>query len=395
MWIELSEFNFKLFIPLIFPVFKRIQSAVKKTFIIEDNQIFKAFRYFTSYTLTFIFLIIIYVRTRKIKNENKENSKNDNLLENDIITVKSTGSNLGISIIVIDPNAQDTKKTKIKSVIFLSGLCLIGLFCNYYRYLFEKPDYREAKQSIGIFFFIAGYILLSYLILQQKLYKHNYISSGIIALILLILFIISIFYIKWEFIWKSFLYYFFYSFCFDFYDILKKKYMNMFFSTPYFMMFVIGCTNVIIILIYDIIVYLVDNNNMGIINGIKLNITSTGKFFLMVLEIILQLCWNLGIWLTIYYLTPCHYFISAYISEYIYYIQNAIDSNEEFCNTINIVIFSISYFINFFCCLVFNEVIILNFCGLDYNTNKRINERSLKESKESEKDKNLNDDILE
>ena len=37
----------------------------------------------------------------------------------------------------------------------------------------------------------------------------------------------------------------------------------------------------------------------------------------------------------------------------------------------------------------------MNFCGLDYNTNKRINERSLKESKESEKDKNLNDDILE
>ena len=92
----------------------------------------------------------------------------------------------------------------------------------------------------------------------------------------------------------------------------------MFFSTPYFMMFVIGCVNVIIILIYDIIAYLVDNNNKGIINGLKLNITSAGKFFLMVLEIILQLCWNLGIWLTIYYLTPCHYFVSAYISEFIY-----------------------------------------------------------------------------
>ena len=141
MWIELSEFNFKLFIPLIFPVFKRIQSAVKKTFIIEENQIFKAFRYFTSYTLTFIFLIIIYVRTRKIRNENKENSKNDNLLENDIITVKSTGSNLGISIIIIDPNAQDTKKTKIKSVIFLSGL----YFLQYYRIYFIKLSYFKTK----------------------------------------------------------------------------------------------------------------------------------------------------------------------------------------------------------------------------------------------------------
>ena len=29
----------------------------------------------------------------------------------------------------------------------------------------------------------------------------------------------------------------------------------------------------------------------------------------------------------------------------------------------------------FFCCLVFNEVIIINFCKLDYNTKKRIQER--------------------
>ena len=37
----------------------------------------------------------------------------------------------------------------------------------------------------------------------------------------------------------------------------------------------------------------------------------------------------------------------------------------------------------------------MNFCGLDYNTNKRINERLVKESKEAEKDKNLNDNIIE
>ena len=62
---------------------------------------------------------------------------------------------------------------------------------------------------------------------------------------------------------------------------------------------------------------------------------------------------------------------------------------------INIVIFSIAYFINFFCCLVFNEVIILNFWGLDYNTNKRINERIQNESKETPKDDISDDNILE
>ena len=36
---------------------------------------------------------------------------------------------------------------------------------------------------------------------------------------------------------------------------------------------------------------------------------------------------------------------------------------------------SICYIIIFFFCLIFNEVLILNFCGLDYNTRKRISER--------------------
>ena len=35
--------------------------------------------------------------------------------------------------------------------------------------------------------------------------------------------------------------------------------------------------------------------------------------------------------------------------------------------------------INFFCCLVFNEVIIINSFGLDYNTKKRIQERESKD----------------
>ena len=82
--------------------------------------------------------------------------------------------------------------------------------------------------------------------------------------------------------------------------------------------------------------------------------------------------------MTIYYLTPCHYFISEYISEYIYYLQSASEAKDgdEFYSTVNVVIFSISYFINFCCCLIFNEVVILNFCGMDYNTKKRIKERT-------------------
>ena len=54
--------------------------------------------------------------------------------------------------------------------------------------------------------------------------------------------------------------------------------------------------------------------------------------------------------------------------------------NDGIFTTVNIIIFFISFSINFFCCLVFNEVIILNFFGLDYNTKKRIQKRMDKDS---------------
>ena len=80
----------------------------------------------------------------------------------------------------------------------------------------------------------------------------------------------------------------------------------------------------------------------------------------------------------------CHYFISEYISEYVYYMITAVDENKGFYSTVNIVIFSISYFINVLCCLFFNEVLILNIWGLDYNTRKRIDERLQLESMETD-----------
>ena len=109
---------------------------------------------------------------------------------NNNINIIESGTSLNMTNTITELKTQNAKKMKIKSIIFLSALCAMGLFCYFFRYFFESEDFRDAKQSIGIFFDIAGYILLSYLILKQKLYKHSYISSGIIAFVLIILFII-------------------------------------------------------------------------------------------------------------------------------------------------------------------------------------------------------------
>ena len=95
--------------------------------------------------------------------------------------------------IITDLKVANTRKKRLKSNLFLGGLCLMSLSCYYYRYFFEVKDYREFKQSLGIFFDIGGYILFSYLILKQKLYLHSYVSMGIIGVLLIVLFIITCF----------------------------------------------------------------------------------------------------------------------------------------------------------------------------------------------------------
>ena len=387
MWIELSEFNLKLFIPLIFPVFKRIQDLTKKLYIkkgYDDHTLFKTFRYYLCHILAFVPLLIVYYRTKKaendliaIKEENTEKLESvKTLTHNDTLFKTNT---------IADLKVANTRKKRLKSYIFLGGLCILSLFCYYYRYFFEKYSAREFKQSMGIFFDIGGYIVLSMLILKQKLYFHNFVSMGIIAVLLIVLFIMTTVCIEDKnSIWKSFIYYLFYIILFILYDILKKKYMNMFFNTPYFMMLVIGIFGCVFVLIYDFIAFLIDNDKEEVAKGFRENINDAGKAFALILDLIIHFIWNLGLWLTIYYLTPCHIFMSEYISEYIYYIQDVNNPpNPKFYKTHNVVIFSIFAFINFCCCLVFNEVVILNFFNLDYNTKKRIQERQRHESRQT------------
>ena len=383
MLIEFSDFNLKILILLIFPIFKTVQDYSKKAYVVEDNYIFKTFRYFASYIFGVIPLLIIKYRSKNdhkpiYKTKNDSIEEVDNMTEDDLSSGKENTMNI-------------TKKfeRKYQNIIFLGILCIISIFCYFYRKFFEKDQFRNAKQSIGVFCEIVDFVLSSYIILKQKLYKHHFIFAGIIALVLLILFCISIPYLESEYILTSCIYYLFYSLCFGFYDVFGKKYMIKFFITPYFLMFLIGIINTTLLLIFDSFAYFFNQEISGVIIGLQNNIQSVGDIFMFILDLFLNSMWNHGIWLTIYYFTPCHYFISEYISEFIYYLIAAVGKKEGFYSTVNIIIFSISYFINFVCVLFFNEVLILNIFKLDYNTKKRIIERLELENEENYQENKL------
>ena len=185
-------------------------------------------------------------------------------------------------------------------------------------------------------------------------------------------------------VFNAFWYYLVYYILYGVYNIFLKKYTKIYLHSIYYIALIIGAMVCVPMLIYDIIAYFTKPNISGIIIGLKNNITSVKDFFLLFVETIFQFFSNLGIFWTIYYFTPFHFIISEFISEifnyYLRMIQSGKGNNDFLYSNINIAIFSVVFFINLICSLIFNEVIILKFCKFEYYTKKYIKKRADSES---------------
>ena len=378
MFIEFGEINRKLLILIIYPIFIQLRKFIKNK--INDNHFFDLFRFYFSYLLSIIFVLIIKHRSRS-----------------SIMTVKTNGSKEIIYNEIRNPvwvnplKTQEEKlimKKKIKSIIYIILLTIIGLLTNIFYFVFRIINSEEkylpllslGKQSIGAFFQIIYFLILSRIILKKKIYKHHFISLIIIILNLLFLIINYITYFKGD-SFSIFIFYFFYYFLFSLSYICGKKYLNNFYASPYSLMVKIGGISLIIIMIYDIIAYIICENNNTDVHGIIIGFKNNFNFSaicLFLLDIIFYFLSNIGIWLTIYYYTPFHFIISESISEYIYYTYDCFFTNSHY-DIFDIIVYMIIYIINFFFSLVFNEIIILNFCNLSYNIKKNIEKREIED----------------
>jgi hypothetical protein len=116
-------------------------------------------------------------------------------------------------------------------------------------------------------------------------------------------------------------------------------------------------------------------NKYGIIFGFK-NMTNFISIFAFIFDVIFHFFSNIGIWMTIYYYTPFHYIISESISEYLFILYDFILFGRGY-KVSDIILYTIIYIINLIFFLVFNEIIILNICGLNYNVKEKIEEREI------------------
>ena len=327
-------------------------------------------------------LLISRIKMRKAmtNKNNKENKKHKNDIEIELIYNKSS---------------EWIKKYKF-FYIFLSSLT------DFLQTIIATITYNY---KIKVNFWLLDFLflsLLSYIILNIKLFKHQILSITIIVILGVIL----------DFLFGSLLElnnnksYFclriFCEFCFSFSQIINKYCMEYKFSRPYEVCLFIGIYTFCFFLISLIIsskfpckhsfCYLLDEKtNLKYFDNFilyyeKINLK---EIILIIIEIIILGLINILTILTIKYFTPFH-------SVIIFVIGRILLTFEKFFEetTLYDIIYIIILILILFNVLVYIEIIVLNFCGMQKYTKDNIEKRGELDLELTLNDYNKRDDSL-
>ena len=99
---------------------------------------------------------------------------------------------------------------------------------------------------------------------------------------------------------------------------------------------------------------------------------------MLISDIITKFFGLVGIILTLYYLTPCHFITSLTFSQLLFKLSGWIDNTDD--DGFLIFVYLCLYGINFFSSLIYNEVIIIHLWSMEINTVKYISQRQKDES---------------
>ena len=135
----------------------------------------------------------------------------------------------------------------------------------------------------------------------------------------------------------------------------------------------------IIFTIIGFLIYsFIENGDLSFIkNNFKFEYNNKKLFVLYSLvTILLASILQLLTVLVIYYFTPTLYVISDIVSPTLTWLFLKLPKEDK---KVNIIFYSLGYIISIFASLLYNEIIIFNFCGLNENTKKYIEERQKEE----------------
>ena len=310
-----------------------------------------------------IFFIIIECRVRKLFNKKETN-------ENELKDGKRKGKELKLIY-------NKSKKVNIKEPLNLILMILLELIYDTSLLAYQKKEEEQSELVIAeIYKFMDILFLLIFFRVFHKIlfYKHQYIS-----LIIIILTGLARFFRVFE--------YFFHEEGKEFgiitlgfiillplIDSVKiyiiQKYMKYNYYSPYFILFLIGVTYLIVSLII-LIIFKNINCSTEICKSLsEINIASN-KVVNYILIILYSLFYGLEHFIkfyTMYAFSAFHYILLSTFGEIIQFGYKMILNFD----TTDLIVNLVTYSVEIFAVLVFIETIELNFCGLNMNLKKNI-----------------------
>lgn len=392
--IEFGEVNPKLLVLLIYPV--GIILARLIGIHNECNPYFYLFLFFISHFFSLIPLAIYKTRkyiykNRKMEQENKSDldsdSKNRSSINDDSETMQNQLHVLKAKI------EKDKKKNKIL-IFLLIGVQYFFTYCFFYYFNYITPT-TEFYGNISMVTEVAYFTLFNWIISGNKIYSHHLFAMLIITISIFALYILLIVkYIKYkegqdisplkDFILPTLLNLLVYCpFCL--FLVQSKEYIEKYFVSPYQMIFYLGIFCLSILIIFEPITFLIsceqkvicnEGHFAGIISGFKQARGNKGGYILSFGMAFTLFMTALGLWLTVKFLSPLHFLTSDGIITL--ELNILIDSYNKHL-LIEDPLFYFFSLITLFGCLIYNEIIIIGFCKLNYNTRKQIIKRQSKD----------------
>ena len=382
MLLEFGIINYKLIIPFIYPFFYQVRRLIHNS---DKKPFYEFFTNYCGYLFSGLVYFIIISRMKKLSSSNFNEKKTETLLElKEVGTIKSLKSQNSsteeintiklcntirfenqINLELIKRNSKKTRD-KYLYMLLLACIYLIPMFLDSYCSSNKDISFKTSS-SMSLFFCIISYVVLSRIILGDKIYRHQVFSLTIIIVCNVFSIILILIWEDNSNIWINILLMFVILSLYALYNVLEKKYFNN----------VIGFISLIIILLYETITVLAFGNDRdfnGIFYQIKYNFENI-KFYplLFIGDVLSAFLWVGGIHLTVYFFTPCHFIISESVSQIIStLINNSLKDHPIFIKTIVYILFALILV----AALIYNEVIIIKTCSLESDTKKHISSRA-------------------
>ena len=338
----------------------------------STDDIIESFNKYFSYTISDLLsifpIIIIKIRSKRI-------IKNENILvrEKALQKLKSKYSN--------NFNISDINKRRIRRIIKLEtaiSICdFLGKYSNViFNIILAKSNYFIKSIKLNALYVVNIIVIyiMSIFILHTPFYRHNYLSLIINLIILIILVVMDQIKIFQEDNWNLQIFYtimrlliiVFYSFE----NIYAKILLSIDSISPYTILLYRGVIVGIITFIFSIIFIFVDipdeNGENSIVFTRFWKIYKNKECTLYTIGIaLINFIFNLHIFFIIDKFSPSHYTIATILDSFGSLLIAIFKGDIEILDFFSKFIL---YLILIFAGLIYDEMIILNFCGLQKNT---------------------------